>query len=198
MGGGVEEQYQKSLTPSFSAARHCCTSSTNNITIDQSPFHKNQSRWYVYCSNPSLYPDLTYLKPLSTKQNLALAICDFLNKSAADGTLSADDRESVEIANGLIAECFHVDAGDAAAVSAAVAGQDLLGIYSVYEKLQGASKSGGSAADKDVPAPTDAQITEAESLKSRGNAAMAAKDYALAISLYGDALALRPNWAVYL
>lgn len=47
-------------------------------------------------------------------------------------------------------------------------------------------------------APTDAQKKEAEALKSRGNAAMAAKDYAKAIDLYTQALALHPANAVFL
>jgi small glutamine-rich tetratricopeptide repeat-containing protein alpha len=147
---------------------------------------------------------------LTTKQRLALAICDFLSTSAGDGTLAADDRESVDIATGLIAECFRVDPADKAAVAEAVGDQSLVGIYAVYEKLRATTPAKPAAGKSEEQAsssspqqsasapPTDAQIAEAESLKSRGNAAMAAKDYPLAIQLYSSALELRPNCAVYL
>jgi small glutamine-rich tetratricopeptide repeat-containing protein alpha len=106
-----------------------------------------------------------------------------------------------------------VDPTDKAAVSNAVGSQNLLQVYSVYEKLKNAPKPAGSASasasasSSDGAAsasasaaspPSDAQKKQAEALKSRGNAAMASKDYSTAIDLYSQALALHPGNAIYL
>lgn len=134
----------------------------------------------------------------TSKQRLALAICDFLTTSASDGTLAADDRESIDVAVNCIAESFKVDPTDKAAVSAAIGDQNLVKIYSVYEKLKGASKpaAGGSAA---ATGPvSEEKKKEAESLKSKGNAAMAQKDYTAAVDYYSQALALNPDNVIYL
>ncbi|PBP16217.1 hsc70 cochaperone [Diplocarpon rosae] len=45
----------------------------------------------------------------TTKQRLALSIIDFLNTSLTDGTLTDEDRESVEVAQSCIAESFKKD-----------------------------------------------------------------------------------------
>ena len=111
-----------------------------------------------------------------------------------------------------IGEAFGVDPTDKAAVSAAIGSQNLLQIYSVYEKLKntdkpaaGAGSSSSSSADPSAAqaAPAAQQVSEeqkkqAEALKSKGNAAMAQKDYASAIDLYTQALALHPGNAVFL
>ncbi|KJZ73300.1 hypothetical protein HIM_07304 [Hirsutella minnesotensis 3608] len=138
------------------------------------------------------------------KQRLALAICHFLNTSATDGTLTPDDRESVDVAVSCIAESFKVDPADDAAVRAAVGSQSLLQIYSVYDKLKGpaggSSTASASAGVTSAAAaePSDEQKKEAEALKSKGNAAMAQKDYAAAVDLYTQALRLHPSNAVFL
>ncbi|KAG6025813.1 hypothetical protein E4U41_001452 [Claviceps citrina] len=155
----------------------------------------------------------------TSKQRLALAICDFLSTCATDGTLTADeDRDSLDVAVNCIAETFKVDASDREAVRAAVGSQGLLSIYAVYEKLKattattttttttttGGAASGAAAAadhpagDSPVQQPTDEQKKQAESLKSKGNAAMAQKNYASAIDLYTQALALHPSNVVFL
>lgn len=128
----------------------------------------------------------------TTKQRLALAFIDFLNKSIADGTLSGDDADSVEIANNCIAEAFKVDASTAGSSS----DQPLLQIYTVYEKLASAKKD--AAPSTSSSGPTDAQKKEAEQLKSKGNAAMAQKDYPMAIDFYTKALALVPGNPIFL
>ncbi|KAL7822661.1 hypothetical protein V8C26DRAFT_389681 [Trichoderma gracile] len=148
------------------------------------------------------------------KQRLALAICDFLSTSTTDGTLTADDKDSIDVAINCIAESFKVDPSDEAAVKAAVGPQKLITVFSLYEKLKpkdnntsssSSSTSTSAAADQSssssstsLPEPTEAQKKEAESLKSKGNAAMAQKDYAAAIDLYTQALALHPRNAVFL
>lgn len=103
-----------------------------------------------------------------------------------------------------IAESFKVDLSDKAAVQAAVGPQNLFQIYSAYEKLKPAAKP---PTDAPTPAATPAAASKtvsdqdkqaSEALKSKGNAAMAAKDYPSAIDLYTQALALNPNNAVFL
>jgi small glutamine-rich tetratricopeptide repeat-containing protein alpha len=138
----------------------------------------------------------------TTKQRLALAIINFLNTSLTDGTLTEDDRESIEVATSCISESFKVDPTDATPKDS----QNLLQIYGVYEKLKGKTPAGPgtSAAEEKVtiPAaskePTEAQKKEAESLKSQGNAAMAKKDYPTAIDLYSKALAVVPGNPIFL
>ncbi|CAK7269383.1 Small glutamine-rich tetratricopeptide repeat-containing protein 2 [Sporothrix epigloea] len=152
---------------------------------------------------------------LTTKQRLALAICDFLSTSAEDGTIAADERDSVDVAITCVAESFKVDPTDKAAIAAALGGQSLEKIFGVYEKLRGGSASSvpsGATAAASVAAtsgsnsastatdvlPTAAAIKEAELLKSKGNAAMAQKNYSSAVSYYTQALALHPRNAIYL
>lgn len=84
----------------------------------------------------------------------------------------------------------------------AIGDQNLLKIYGVFEKLQAAKKPAAAAASPSSSAPTG-EVTEeakkeAEALKSKGNAAMAQKDYPKAIDLYTQALALHPGNAIFL
>ena len=72
------------------------------------------------------------LQATDSRKRLALAVVDFLNTSLKDGTLQAEDADSIEIASNCIAECFHVDPNDQAAMKDALGGQNLLSIYSVY------------------------------------------------------------------
>ncbi|KAK5660434.1 hypothetical protein OQA88_12978 [Cercophora sp. LCS_1] len=136
----------------------------------------------------------------TSKQRLALAICDFLTTSLTDGTLQADDKDSIDVAVGCIAEAFGIDPSDKAALTAAIGSQNLLQIYSVYEKLKGSNAAAkpAAAAVPTTAAPTEEQKKQAEALKSKGNAAMAQKDYPTAIDLYTQALALYPGNAVFL
>ncbi|KAF8474757.1 hypothetical protein BDZ91DRAFT_690460 [Kalaharituber pfeilii] len=148
-----------------------------------------------------------------SKKRLALAIIDFLNSSANDGTFSSDEADSVDVAKQVIADLFKVDPEDKAAMTDALGGQSLLSIYGVFEKMKGraaAAKSPPatpqSAATPPTSAPTSAppaaptaeQKAEAESLKGQGNAAMAKKDYPAAIDLYTRALALIPGNPIFL
>jgi small glutamine-rich tetratricopeptide repeat-containing protein alpha len=145
----------------------------------------------------------------SPKQRLALAICDFLSTSLTDGTLQAEEKDSIDIAINCIGEAFGVDPSDKAAVSQAVGAQNLFQIYSVYEKLKNATSTkpaaaaAGSAASSSTStpstsAPTEEQKKQAEALNSKGNTAMAQKDYATAIDYYTQALALHPGNAIFL
>ncbi|KAL2120295.1 hypothetical protein VTJ04DRAFT_4321 [Mycothermus thermophilus] len=144
------------------------------------------------------------------KQRLALAICDFLSTSLTDGTLTAEEKDSIDIAINCISESFNVDPSDKAAVQSAIGNQSLFQIYSVYEKLKNAvppkpaesSSSSSTAAagssSSSTSEPTEEQKKQAEALKSKGNAAMAAKDYPTAIDYYTQALAIHPTNPIYL
>ncbi|KAF5024709.1 hypothetical protein F66182_3223 [Fusarium sp. NRRL 66182] len=134
----------------------------------------------------------------SSKQRLALAICDFLSASTNDGTLTADDKDSIDVAINCIAESFKVDPSDTAAVSAAIGSQNLVQIYSVFEKARADKPAAAPAAAAAPVELTEEQKKEAEGLKSKGNAAMAQKDYRSAIDFYTQALAINPSNAVYL
>lgn len=150
------------------------------------PFPPLSNNWSLQSTTPE------------TKKRLALAIIDFLSTSLKDGTVTHEDAESIEIAQTCIADIFHVDPKDKAAMQDAIGGQSLLSIYGVYEKLK--SKPSGTN-----PAPKPAAATaptppspEAESLKSQGNAAMQQKDYQTAINLYSKAIAISPLNPIYL
>ncbi|KAI0521428.1 small glutamine-rich tetratricopeptide repeat-containing protein 2-like protein [Xylaria bambusicola] len=136
----------------------------------------------------------------TSKQRLALAICDFLSSSLTDGTLSADDKDSIDVAINCIAESFKVDPADKTAVNAAIGSQNLMQIYGVYEKLKSttAAKSSASSSSTSSKLPTDEEKARAEDLKAQGNKAMTSKDYANAIELYSQALSLYPGNAIFL
>ncbi|KAL8696030.1 MAG: hypothetical protein Q9201_007854, partial [Fulgogasparrea decipioides] len=142
----------------------------------------------------------------TSQKRLAIAIIDFLSNSIKDGTVSSEDTESIEIAKSCIADTFHVDPEDPAAVKDAIGDESLLKIYSAYELLKGkgstAAKSGtgGSKANTSAPKPSGPTPTspEAETFKSQGNAAMQQKDYTKAIELYTKAINLSPTNPIYL
>ncbi|KAI1342479.1 hypothetical protein F5Y15DRAFT_305436 [Xylariaceae sp. FL0016] len=146
----------------------------------------------------------------TSKQRLALAICDFLSNSLTDGTLTAEEKDNVDVAINCISESFKVDPNDSDAVAAAIGTQNLLQIYGVYEKLKANSKPSASpsiptasstepsSSTASKPLPSDAEKKQAEDLKVRGNKAMTAKDYPTAIDLYSQALALHPGNAIFL
>lgn len=144
-----------------------------------------------------------------SKKRLALAIIDFLTNCTRDGTVSPDDHESLEVASQCIADAFKVDPTDKAALTDALAGQSLITIYGVFEKMKskstpaaGASSSPSSAPNTTTPpkpaGPSEADKAAAEALKTQGNAAMSKKDYKSAIDLYTQALALNPLNPIYL
>ncbi|KAE8152299.1 hypothetical protein BDV25DRAFT_151287 [Aspergillus avenaceus] len=140
------------------------------------------------------------MAPTESKKRLALAIIDFLGSSLKDGTLTADDAESIEIAQSCIADTFKVDPSNEAAVKEAVGGQSLANIYSVYEKLRNKGDSAGPSAQASSSQQTKpgAPTPESDKLKSEGNSAMARKDYTAAIDLYTKALAIAPSNPIYL
>ncbi|PHH59096.1 hypothetical protein CDD81_3807 [Ophiocordyceps australis] len=115
---------------------------------------------------------MTSTENLSSKQRLALAICDFLTTSSKDGTLAPDDAESVDVAINCISECFKITTTSTPSTPS---------LLSIFEA------SG--------PAPSS---KHAEALKNKGNAAMAQRDYPAAIAFYSQALDMFPRNAIFL
>ncbi|CAG7920740.1 unnamed protein product [Penicillium olsonii] len=141
------------------------------------------------------------MAPSESNKRLALAVIDFLGASLKDGTLTADDAESIEIAQSCIAESFKVDPTDEAAVKDAVGGQSLAGIYSVYEKLRSKStppSTGAAQSTQEQKPKVGVPTPESDKLKSEGNSLMSKKDYAGAIQQYTKALEIAPSNPIYL
>lgn len=105
----------------------------------------------------------------------------------------------MDVAINCIAESFNVDPNDESALRTAIGSQSLMQIYRVYEEMRSSSKSASAAAGTgDLKLPTDEDKARAEEFKIQGNRAMTAKDYARAIDLYTQALALHPGNALFL
>ncbi|GAA6003735.1 hypothetical protein JCM10207_003570 [Rhodosporidiobolus poonsookiae] len=124
----------------------------------------------------------------STKR-AAFATLQFLNAALDDGSVKADDKESVGVAIQCIAEAFGVDLD---------ADQDKRA-YGVTKSLPAilddvASQEPAEPAVKETSAE-DKQAAEAA--KSRGNQLMAKKDYPGAIAAYGEAIEKDGSNAVY-
>ncbi|KAL9081749.1 MAG: hypothetical protein Q9159_007082, partial [Coniocarpon cinnabarinum] len=149
---------------------------------------------------------------VDTKKRLALAITDFLSTSLTDGTLNSEDEESINVAISCIGDAFKIDPSDKGAVASALGpGQNLLSIYSVYEKLKkpteneqqkaGTESAASASAQGGAGAPAGSGTSgnaEAESLKQQGNVAMQQKNHEKAIEFYGKAISISPTNPIYL
>jgi len=138
-----------------------------------------------------------------TKKRLAVAICDFLGRSLKDGTIPADEAESIEVAQSCIAEAFKVDPTDPVQVQDALGNQNLVSIYSVFEKMKKTSKPAPGGAAKPAEAskpkgPTDEEKKKADALKAEGNTFMSAQAYDKAIEKYSEAITIDPSNPIYL
>lgn len=179
---------------------------------------RNNSAWYVSYFHAFKISN-TFQAPISeSHKRLALAFHDFLSTCLKDGTIPAEDAESIEVAQSCIADTFHVDPTNKSAMQDAIGGQSLLSIYGVYEKLKGKSalgtsssstsgarenspnvpKSGGTKSSPAQDQSSASPSPEAEAFKSQGNAAMQKKDYPLAIECYSKAIAITPLNPIYL
>ncbi|PBL00735.1 hypothetical protein ARMGADRAFT_392520 [Armillaria gallica] len=118
------------------------------------------------------------------QQRLVLSIIDFLNQSITDGTVKADDKESLEIAIQCIGEAFGVDPSNKQQVERlAVKPATLQNIFDVYLKTmnkvgaasQGTSASASASTSQPKPPTADDKV-KAEKLKQAGNSQMTAKN----------------------
>lgn len=128
------------------------------------------------------------------KKDLALGIVDFLTTSINDGTIPADDKDSVEVAIECISDVFNVDLANKSKV---FGNQNLLTLFTAFQKLQ-ASKESAKAAPKEAAVTvSEEDKAKAETLKLEGNRAMAAKTFQDAVDAYSKAIELNPSNAIY-
>ncbi|KAK9480427.1 hypothetical protein V1514DRAFT_169487 [Lipomyces japonicus] len=146
---------------------------------------------------------------LDSKKSLVISIIDFLQTSISDGTVSADDKDSVEVAVQCLSDVFNVDTTQKQDV---LGQQSLLSIFQAFEKVRDRSASSSSPSSADASASSasasaaaataDDAVSEqdkakAEVFKADGNRAVASRDYLAAIESYTKAIALNPTNKIY-
>ncbi|KAI1295244.1 hypothetical protein EDD11_007882 [Mortierella claussenii] len=149
------------------------------------------------------------------QKHLVFSILEFLQTSVNNGTIKPDDSEGVEVAIQCIGEAFGVDLNDSAqAQTYSTKPATLMSIFEVFvnaqKKLSNKNAAASSAASSVSPTPagstssiskssepTAEEKMNAEELKVAGNRKVNEKEYAEAIRLYGEAITLNPNNAVY-
>ncbi|EGO28409.1 hypothetical protein SERLADRAFT_380016, partial [Serpula lacrymans var. lacrymans S7.9] len=132
------------------------------------------------------------------KQQLVLAIIDFLHQSIDDGTVKQDDKESLDIAIQCIGEAFGVDPVDEEQRERlSIEPAKLQSIFDVFLKTKVKVGSQGLSQSASKLPSTDDKA-KAEKLKQSGNAQMSSKKYDLAIENYTQAIALDSFNPVYL
>ncbi|KAJ2495172.1 Small glutamine-rich tetratricopeptide repeat-containing protein 2 [Coemansia sp. RSA 2052] len=134
-----------------------------------------------------------------------MAIVEYLDKAVADGSVSSDGAESLEVAKQCISDAFGINLeDDAQAKELSLKPFSLDKVFDVYLSTQaklGSPSADVSASSSAVPAatagPSDADRKLADELKAKGNAQVVAKDFTGAIDSYTGAIALVSNNAVY-
>ncbi|KAG6919598.1 hypothetical protein DXG01_004262 [Tephrocybe rancida] len=125
------------------------------------------------------------------QQRLVYSIIEFLNQSLEDGTVKADDKESLEVAIQCIGEAFNVDPSDEQqSKKLSVKPANLQNIFDVFLKARIES------AAKPKP-PTPEEKAQAENFKQTGNSFMTANKYDDAIRFYNQAIALDATNPIY-
>ncbi|XP_029050912.1 small glutamine-rich tetratricopeptide repeat-containing protein alpha-like isoform X4 [Osmia bicornis bicornis] len=114
-------------------------------------------------------------------KGLVAAIVQFLTQQLKDGDITADSRESLEVAIQCLESAYNVQASDA---------PGNLNLYEVY-------KSAIENAKPQVPEATPEAKAEAERLKNEGNALMKAEKHHEALANYTKAIQLDGRNAVY-
>ncbi|KAI3615513.1 hsc70 cochaperone [Moniliophthora roreri] len=134
------------------------------------------------------------------QQRLVLSIIDFLNQSISDGTVKADDKESLEVAVQCIGEAFGVDPSDEKQVERlSVKPATLQSIFDVYLKTRDkiGSTSQASSSTPSQTGPSAQDKAKAEEFKAKGNSLMSSKKYDEAIAAYGEAITLDSTNPIY-
>ncbi|KAF8225811.1 TPR-like protein [Tricholoma matsutake] len=137
------------------------------------------------------------------QQRLVLSIIEFLNQSIDDGTVKADDRESLEVAIQCIAEAFGVDpSNQEQAAHLSVKPATLQTIFDVFIKTRdkigpNAAPASSSASASKPTTPSAVDIAQAEKHKQSGNSYMSSKEFDEAIDAYNKAINLNPTNPVY-
>lgn len=131
------------------------------------------------------------------KKNVALGILDFLKTSIDDGTVSGDDKESVDVAIECISDVFGVELQDKAKV---FGNENLVSLYERFAKLKTTEDSTSSTPeteDKKVEDVSEEAKKEAENHKIDGNRLMGQRKFQEAVECYTKAIEANPNNEIY-
>ncbi|KAG9303391.1 hypothetical protein G9A89_013717 [Geosiphon pyriformis] len=145
------------------------------------------------------------------KKRLVFSILQFLESSIKDGTIKQDDVEGIEVAVQCIGEAFGVDPQDPEQKSLYSTKHALPIIFNMAVEAEErlSKKTGPSGTFRAVPVSaktepekkpnelTEEEKKKSEDLKAAGNRKVAERDYAEAVKLYGEAIVINPNNAVY-
>ncbi|MBW0467641.1 hypothetical protein O181_007356 [Austropuccinia psidii MF-1] len=145
------------------------------------------------------------MSTIEPKTKLVYAILDFLNDSIKDGTIRADDQESMEVAMQCISESFSIDwSSDKPNSALSVKPSSLLNIFEVFlntqKKLSNSSSDSTSQlpqTSSSEPSTSEASRKEADTLKAAGNLLLSQREYSAAIDKYTQATKLDPTNPVY-
>ncbi|KAJ2850097.1 Small glutamine-rich tetratricopeptide repeat-containing protein 2 [Coemansia brasiliensis] len=143
----------------------------------------------------------------NSSKRLSMAIVEYLDKAVADGLVSADGAESLEIAKQCVADAFGLNLDDEASIrELTLKPFSLDKVFDVYMATQAKLNAAASSSDDNSKAPaTDSQATapsaedrqRADAFKAEGNSFVTQKDYASAIDAYTRAIDLVGDTAVY-
>lgn len=107
----------------------------------------------------------------------------------ADGTISSDDRDSVEVAIDCVSDVFQVSQEDKAL--------DLLSLSGKSSQGDAPAKEEVTQAKTEVSEVSDEDRAQAESYKAQGNRCVAQQKFQDAIDLYTKAIEIVPTNAIY-
>ncbi|KIK05528.1 hypothetical protein K443DRAFT_91187 [Laccaria amethystina LaAM-08-1] len=128
------------------------------------------------------------------QQRLVYSIIEFLNQSIDDGTVKADDKESLEVAIQCIGEAFNVDPSNKGqADKLSVKPATLQSIFDVFIKTRDKVASNAQPTTSSPKSVSAEHRAQADKLKQSGNALMSSKKYDEAIDAYTQAIALDPK-----
>lgn len=138
---------------------------------------------------------------MTSNQETAALIIDFLKSSLKNGNVPEDNKDSIDFAIESITEAFAVESSQIDTVKAMFGNKSLNELISQSESLESERKPVAESTQS-VPVHVDESDEEtkekAEALKLQGNKAMASKDFETAIAKYTEAINLIPTNVVYL
>ncbi|KAJ1884060.1 Small glutamine-rich tetratricopeptide repeat-containing protein 2 [Kickxella alabastrina] len=139
--------------------------------------------------------------PEHNRKRLAMGIVEYLEKVVAEGFVSGDGAESLEIAKQCIADAFAINTEDEEQVKdLSLKPFSLDKVFEVYLNAQ--VKAGESSKTEGVPVatptgPSDDDRKRADEFKATGNSLVTKKEYVGAIEAYTKAIELVGDNAVY-
>ncbi|KAJ1800830.1 Small glutamine-rich tetratricopeptide repeat-containing protein 2 [Coemansia sp. RSA 2399] len=144
--------------------------------------------------------------PEEIRQRLALGMVEHLDKVVADGHVTSDGAESLEIAKQCIADAFGIDMEDQSRIQElSLKPLSLDKVFEVYLKTQAKISSASSNGNDNAQEPpaseaggaSDEDRERADEFKAEGNKLIMSKDFTGAIAAYTKAIELVHDNAVY-